>query len=282
MNKLIAGLLFIVLSLTLLIGGVAYSAVSDLRAMVHQNFLVLMVDEAKANEIELGLGLISRDDARPFLLDLQGSADRLPLEGALSQGIEAGGKLLIGRGLPGIYIDGNIRGEASFERIIIVPISIIARMVNAIGGVDFKSPEPSEVKVARQLTGSEISFLLRSDGFSGTGNWRVSYVDSTTGERVTRDLEGDEFGDLVSKAPGMDRQSAWSGVKFLILSSAVQGVAERGTEDPALLGEEIGILVAEYKRGGIKIYPENTATRLAKILPAKFIGGRLASLLIGG
>ncbi len=279
MNKALAASLLIVLAA----GGIAYSAFADLQMMARQSFLLVIVDDAKANEVELGFGLVSRGDALgPFVLDVRGSTGGVLVRDAFSRGLNVGASMLIGRALPGVYIEKGTRGSASFERIIIVPVGVLARVVDAIGGVDFTSPEPSEVKVTRQLSGYDFATLLRSDGFSGTGRWRVSYVDAQTQERVTKDLEGDEFGDLASRSPGIDRESAWAGVKFLVFNSAVQELAERGSEDKALLRGVIEILAREYSRGGIRTYPENTATRLPRIIPAGFIAEKVTSMLTRG
>ncbi len=252
------------------IGALVFSATKNIQAMSAKNILILLVDETNGNEVELGFGILTGGE--PFLIEARTKIQGHALRDIFSSGsFESNCELLLGQGISGVYLerDGEVpQGGERFQLVITIPTSFFGELTSLVGKMDFKFGAGGELHVTRRLTANDMVMVLRSDAFSGMGIWRLDFVDPRTGRSFTREIDGEEYLNLLLFAPLIeDEEQALTLNKFISISGLQGAVSEKSKTDPAITGKVVESLMDNYKKGAIKVYPSNTVTRLVKYLP---------------
>jgi hypothetical protein len=255
---------FVVMGIAAL--NVVLSIKNDMASMQDENPAIFLINPENG-EIDLGFG-IDRDKGGVVLVDSEQKVNDVPLRALFKNSEESGAGEIVGGVLKGYtYSDGRIEEKSiQVERVVLIDDTVVAEIFSIAGPQKIEIGGKEDLFYAQSVVDAgELLSVLRGD-FEKL-EWEVTIANPLLGKPVVKKAT---TGELLSMAKNFGINIDKDLIKVLIL---VQ-VAEKAK--PALQSEEakmeiFRIMLREYKNGKIRTYPENTLTKVIKLLPEEQI-----------
>jgi hypothetical protein len=245
---------------------VVLSIKNDMASMQDENPAIFLINPENG-EIDLGFG-IDRDEGGVMLIDAEQKVNDVPLRALFKNSEESGAGEIVGGVLRGyIYSNGKIEDKSiQVDRVVLIDDTVVAEIFSIAGPQKIEIGGKDDLFYAQSVVDTgELLSVLRGD-FEKL-EWEVTIANPLLGKPVVKKATTEE---LLSMAENFGINIDKDLIKVLILVQVAEK-AKLALQSEEAKMEIFRITLKEYKNGKIRTYPENTLTKMIKLLPEEQI-----------
>ncbi|NOZ59242.1 MAG: hypothetical protein GXO66_06680 [Euryarchaeota archaeon] len=262
LGRLVVAVLLVLLS----VGAFGLYVVSSIKedvARMQMETPVIFIVNPESGMVEIGFST-NRSTGEVLLVDSEQMVGDRELRSLFTASEEEGAALISGAVLRGYTYSGGALLERSVraDRTVLVDDTVVARIFSLVEPQRVEIGEKGGVFYAESTVDSETLLAVLRGDFDALV-WEVEFTLPVVNRQVVRRATTSE---LLELAERFDIRAGEDIVRALVLAQAGEALRPLLQTSEGRL-ELIRILLQEYRAGSIRTYPENTLTKVLRLIP---------------